>query len=178
MVLLGIAIYSLITAFVFTQALQKIRLANHIYSLVEFLHGDVIQQLELALLGSPAARLLEVLVMGTQHQIASSYSTSMPSSPPSVPITGIMDTEGPVEGKASTSKILPPSTSADIEAASPKHCQNIPVLIPTITSRSSSLPSKLSVIVVPELVVLSHALPECTNHPWGCKDYRCQLYAF
>ena len=56
LVFLDITIYSLITAFVFTQALQKIRLANHIHSLAELLHADAIQQLELALLGSPVAR--------------------------------------------------------------------------------------------------------------------------
>ena len=55
LVLLGITIYSGITAFVFTQALHKIRLVNHIPSLAELLHADAIQQLELALLGSPAA---------------------------------------------------------------------------------------------------------------------------
>ena len=124
------------------------------------------QQLELALLGSPAARLLDVLAVGTQHLTASSHSTSMslhpsttlstPSSPPSVPITGITDTEGPVEAKASTSKISPPTTSAGIEAASPKCSQIVPVPIPTATSRSSSLPSKLPVVVVPELAVLVH----------------------
>ena len=119
-----------------------------------FLHADTMQQLELALLGSPSARLLDV--MGTQHQTTSSHSTSVPLCPsttlstpflpPSVPIAGITDMEGPVEAKASTSKILPPTMSADIEAASPKCCQIIPLPIPTTTSRSSSLPSKLPVI--------------------------------
>ena len=41
LVLLGITIYSLFPAFVFTQALQKIRLANHIHSLPELLHAEV-----------------------------------------------------------------------------------------------------------------------------------------
>ena len=129
LVLLVIIIYSLITAFVFTQALQKIRLANHICSLAELLHADAMPQLELALLGSPVARLLDGLTMGTQHQTASFYSTSvplhpsttlsMPSAPPSVPITGTTDTEEPVDTKVSTSKISPPTMSADIEDASP-----------------------------------------------------------
>ena len=107
--------------------------------------------------------------MGTQNQTASSHSTSvplcpsttlsMPSSPPSVPIAGITEMQGPDEAKASTSKISPPTTSKDIEAASPKCHQIIPVPIPTTTSRSSSLPSKLPVVVVPKLAVLAHALP-------------------
>ena len=42
LVLLGITIYSLITAFVFTQVLQKIRLVNHIHRLVELLHANAI----------------------------------------------------------------------------------------------------------------------------------------
>ena len=71
LVLLGITTYSLITVFIFNQALQKIRLANHICSLAELLHANAIQQLELALLGSHAARLLDLLAMGTQHQTAS-----------------------------------------------------------------------------------------------------------
>ena len=100
---LGITIYSLHTAFVFTQTLEEIRLVNHICSLAELLHADTMQQLELALLGSPAARLWDVLVIGTQHQTTSLCSTSVPlppsttsstpSSPPSVPIAGITDTE-------------------------------------------------------------------------------------
>ena len=161
---------------------------NHIHSLVELLHSDVIQQLELALLGTPVAKLLDVLGMDTQHQKASSHppsvppspstTSSMPSSPPSVPIAGKTDMEGPVEAKASTIKISPPTTSADIEAASPNGHQIIPVPIPTTTSRSSSLPSKLPVIVVPELAVPVHALPEQINCPEGCKDYRYQLCAF
>ena len=63
LVLLCTAIHSFITTFLFTQALQKIRLANHIHSLAELLHADAIQQLELALLGSLAAKLLDVLLM-------------------------------------------------------------------------------------------------------------------
>ena len=140
-----------------------------------------------ALLGLPVAKLLNVLATGTQHQTASTCSTSvplcpsttssMPSSPPSVPIAGITDTEEPVEAQASTSKLSPP-TSADIEAASPKCHQIIPVPIPTTTSKSSSLPSKLPVIHVPELAAPAHALPEWIDCPGGCKDYKCQLYAF
>ena len=48
LVLLCAAIYSFITALIFTQCLQKIRLVNHICSLAELLHADTIQQLELA----------------------------------------------------------------------------------------------------------------------------------
>ena len=45
---------------------MEIHLANHIHSLVELLHADVIQQLEIALLGSPVAKILDVLTMATK----------------------------------------------------------------------------------------------------------------
>ena len=64
-------IASFITAFLcFPQALQKIHLANHIHSLAELLHADAIQQLEVALLGTPAAKVLDVLSMATTSQQA------------------------------------------------------------------------------------------------------------
>ena len=102
----------------------------------------------------------------------------MPSSLPSVPIIGITDMEGPAEANASTSKISPPTISTDVEAVSPKHCHIFSVPIPTTASRSSSLPSKLPVIVVLELVVPVHTLPEWINYPECHKDYRCQLCEF
>ena len=188
LVILDITIYSHFPAFVLTQALQKIRLANHICSLTELLYTDVMQQLELVLLGSPVARLLDVLAMGIQHQTTSSWSTSVSlcpsgtlsvtSSLPSVPNAGITDMERPAEAKTSTSKISPPTVSTDVEAVSPKCCQIIPVPIPTTAAKSSSLPSKLSVIVVAELAILVHILPEWINHPGGCKDYNSQLCDF
>ena len=110
LVLLCAAIHSFITAFLFTQGLQKIRIANHIHSLAELLHADAIQQLEVALQGSPATKLLNVLSMSTQHQAAPLQSTTVPPhplaassispSPPSVPIMGVTDTAGPTDAKA------------------------------------------------------------------------------
>ena len=51
--------------FCFHLAPQKIQLASHIHSLAELLHANAMQQLELALLGSPAAKVLDVLAMAT-----------------------------------------------------------------------------------------------------------------
>ena len=51
----------------FFQAPQKICLANHIHSIVELLHADALHQLEVALLGSPAAKLLDILSMNLQY---------------------------------------------------------------------------------------------------------------
>ena len=112
---------------------------NHICSLVECLHADTIQQLELALLGSPAAKLLDILSVSLQHQAVPPRSTSIPfcpsttsstpSSPPSIQIMGISEMAGLVEAKVSMSKISPPKTSSEIEATSPKHRGIIPLLI-------------------------------------------------
>ena len=80
---------------------------------------------------------------------------------------------GPVEAKASMSKISPPKMSSEIEATFPRCCHIIPLLISPPTSRSGSLPPQLPVVVIPELAVLAYALPELINHPEGCKDYKC-----
>ena len=46
------------------QALQKICLTSHIRSMADLLHASMIQQLEVALLGSPAAQVIDLLSGG------------------------------------------------------------------------------------------------------------------
>ena len=70
-ILLVTVIYSLLTISVFDQALQKIQLVSHIHGLAELLHADAMQQLELVLLGYPAAKVLDVLEMATQSHTTS-----------------------------------------------------------------------------------------------------------
>ena len=175
--------------FVSTQALQKICVASHIHSLAELLHADTVQQLELALLGLLVARILDILAMATKSQIPSTHlslallcpstTPSVSVSSPLVHIVGVTETEESPIAEASTSKKTPPpTTSADIEAVSPKCQRIIPTLIPVTTSKTSSSAFKLPFVVVPELVVPAYALPEQINHPGGCKDYKCQLCAF
>ena len=43
------------------QALQKFCLVSHIRSMAYLLHANAIQQLEVALLGSPAAQVIDLL---------------------------------------------------------------------------------------------------------------------
>ena len=149
LVLLAIAIYSLITVSVFNQALQKIRLASHICSLVELLCANAMQQLELAQLHSPAAKVLDVLAMATQSHATSTCPPSMPLhlatalsvsvSTPSVPIVGLTEMEEPTDVKASTSKMSPHTTSVDIEVAPFKHHRIIPMLLPATILQSQQL---------------------------------------
>ena len=148
------------------------------------------QQLELALLGSPMAKILDVLVMATQSHTTFACPSSIPLPShsttasyaliptPSVPIHDVTETAEPMEIKASTSKMPPPTTLVSIEISSSKCCRIIPMPIPAITSRASSSPSKLPLVVVPKLAVLVHALLEWINYPGGCKDYKCQLCDF
>ena len=85
---------------VFFQALQKICLVNHVKSRAELLHADVIQQLEVALLGSLAAQVIDLLATGGMQPTPASKgnvilppqaytSTLMAPPPPTVPIVGI-----------------------------------------------------------------------------------------
>ena len=187
LILLVIVIYSLLTITVFNQALQKIRLASHICRLAELLHANAMQQLELALLGSPAAKVLDVLAMATQSHTSACPSSmplhlatasSVPVSAPSVPIIEVTETVETMEVKASTSKMSPLTTSADIEIAPCKCHRIIAMLIPATTSRTSSSPSKLPLVVLSELSVPVHTLPEWINHPGGHKDYKCELFDF
>ena len=147
------------------------------------------QQLELALLGSSIAKVLDVLVMATQSHTTFACPSSMslhlttassvPIPTPSVPILGVTEMAEPMEVKASTSKMSPPTrSSVSIEIAPSKHCRSIPMPIPATTSRASSSPSKLPLVVVPKLVVPVHALPEQISCPGGHKDYKCQLCYF
>ena len=86
----------------FFQALQKIWLANHIKSMADLLHADMTQQLEGALLGSPAAQLLNLLVTGVMQPASASQrqviyppqactATLMRPAPFSIPIVDITD---------------------------------------------------------------------------------------
>ena len=161
---------------------------SHICSLAELLHANAMQQLELALLGSPTAKVLDVLAMATQSHTTFACSSSMslhsttassaliPT--PSVPILRVTEMAEPREVKTSTSKTSTPTTSVSIKIAPSKHHRIIPMLIPATTSRASNSPSKLPLVVMPELVAPVHTLPEQINCPGGCKDYKCQLCDF
>ena len=116
------------------------------HSLVELLHVDVIQQLGVALLGTPAAKIFNVLMMATESQTSftslSSKSlcstttplTTTPSTivaPPQVPIVGVTEVKEPPLAEAPTNKEMPsPSMSADHEVGSSKCRRIIPTPIP------------------------------------------------
>ena len=80
------------------QALQKICLADHIRKMANQLHADAIQQLEVALLGSPAAEVMDILSASLSKPVTiasaqphpHTFTATPPGPPPaSVPLEGI-----------------------------------------------------------------------------------------
>ena len=110
----------------YLQALQKICLANHIRWMVDLLHTDAVQQLEVALLGSPASKVIDPLSSGlaqttssTIAALAQPHPYPYTPTPPAPTPTSIL-----VVGVSTSSHIpaVPPveSTSDDDEATAPK----------------------------------------------------------
>ena len=116
----------------------------HICSIAELLHSNAMQQMEVALLGLEAAKLLDILLMSmqstpsTQHQATLLQpqtvhyhplaTTSISSSPPTIPIVGVMDTKGPTDATAISSGVQTPTSPAQKEPMTSK-CQCI-ILMP------------------------------------------------
>ena len=144
----------------------------------------MIQQLEVVLLGTPAAKVLDVISLATfsQQAYTSSSSKSFPTTtlastsstivvPPQVPIAGV--TQVPASKKLPSTEMVisesKPPTSSGPEVT-PSKCHKImPTPIPAKSSSVLNLPT----IIVPELAVLTHTLPEQINHPGGHKVYKC-----
>ena len=172
------------------QALQNIQLVSHIKQMAEFLHCDAVQQLEVALLGTPMAQVIGILASG----LASSpqldtpfqphpklYTSASPSPhPPSVPIMGISSTI-PKPTIASTSVTLQTVAPTALEGTDPEvyqHCQIIPIPIEP-SSPSIELSSKTHpMVVAPECLILAEVYLECLNRSRGGKDYLCCLCLF
>ena len=85
------------------QALQKICLADHIREMADLIHVDAIQQLKVALLGSPAVEMIDLLSSGvsqsrtvtvtwTAQPHLCTYTSTTPAPPPaSVPVVGVSE---------------------------------------------------------------------------------------
>ena len=109
--------------------------------MAELLHADTIQQLEVALLGSPVAQLLKVLATGimcpasTLQQQAIHPPKAYPMTPVVPPpctihIAGVTDSSMSVVA-SSRSKVTTPA-SQEIEEIPPKHCQISPTPFPSL----------------------------------------------
>ena len=91
----------------FLQVLQKICLANHIHRVVELLYSDAMQQMKVALLGSPAAKLLYIMWMSMQSTPSTQHQAT-----PHQPQT---DTKGPIDVTATLSGVETPTSPAQKE---------------------------------------------------------------
>ena len=91
------------------QALQKIHLANHIRHMADLLHADTVQQLEVALLGSPAAQVIDLLSGGLMQIKPSTFVA--PAQPHPHTYTSTLPTSVPVVGVSTSSHVpvVPPS---------------------------------------------------------------------
>ena len=168
--------------------------------MVELLHADVIQQLEVALLGSPAAQVIDLLAAGgMQLTLASkgndilppkAYTSTLMAPPPqTVPIVGVTSSLSIASVSVGGSE----ATVADFQEVAPSivipKCHQIaPTSIQSpespILSSSSSSPGPSSksdtypILVVPELAIPAEAQPEQLNQSGGGKKYQCQLCTF
>ena len=158
--------------------------------MAHLLHADAVQQLEVALLGSPAAQVIDLLSSGLmQTKPSTSVAPAWPhvqtytSTSPAPPPTSVL-----VVGVTTTSQIpvvvVPAmeSTSGVDELVLPKakisnnsQCHHI-TPTPLSLLMSTSLVS-FPIVVVSKLAIPPEAYPECLNRLGG-KDYLCHLYPF
>ena len=168
-----------LTFSIFLKALQKIRLADYIHHVANLLHLDAGQQLEVALLGSPASNLIDILAARLLPPTVStiltvqtphiSTDTQMAPPPTSIPKLGL--TSSP---STSSPSILKPA-----EPPTKHHC-----MFPTSSPLPATPPSPgplvnpFLMVVVAELAIPLDVMPEQTNLPGGLKNYQCQLCTF
>ena len=165
--------------------------------MVDLLHAYAIQQLEVALLGSPVAQVVDLLAEGfTQAQASTfiipvqphpKFSTNTPPAPPPclVPVEGI-STSSPTQAVAPASlsdivesAVLEPKERKASDIVPFRHISPIPVGLSSSASTTSLLVptsvTTLPVVVVPQLAIPAEAEPEWINRPGGGKDYLWHL---
>ena len=173
--------------------LQKICLANHIRSLADLPHADVIQQLEVALLGSPADHLIYLLSTGLRNTASTSqlqvvHPPRAFTTPPPCCLC-LLQSQLWVSLMLLLQLLCPVTLSSQEGQEIPSKCHRIsPMLIsqPDVTSRplSPSRPSpsdtstSFPIVVVPEVVIPEEAYPKHVNRLGGGKDYICHLCSF
>ena len=167
------------------QALQKICLVNHIKSMAELLHADAIQQLEVTLLGSPTAQILDLLSVGGEQLtpapkgtvilLPKVYTSTLMAPPPTtVPIAGITGSLAIASVSAGETEVTALESQEAVPSIVVLKCHCI-ALIPVHTPKSSILPTSSSsqsassksptypTSVVPELTLPVEAQPKQLN---------------
>ena len=141
----------------------------------------MIQQLEVVLLGIPAAKVLNVIAMATSSSQVCPSVPSRPSitlavkasttlAPPQVPLAGV--TPSP-EKSLAAEEVRAYTLTTDLDSTLAKWCKITPIPLPAKGSDAGSKSSKFLSIIVPKLAVSMQALPQQISHPGGCKHYKC-----
>ena len=147
------------------------------------MHVDAIQQLEVVLLGTPTANMLEVISLATSSpqactSVSSRASLTLASTsltivaPPKVPIAGVTPVQvpkscWPLRRLEPLLPLIPKAPLPSGTKSHPLHCCPRVVMFPNYC-----------LITVPKLAVPTHALPEWINSPGGHKHYKCQISVF
>ena len=148
---------------------------------------DVVQQLEVALLGSPASSLIDLLaerlqpsliLMAPYVQHPQAYTTSKLMAPPPMSV--------PMVGLTISSPSSVPSLVKTTDHPSKRHDIDPTLIQPSV--KSSPLPDNLLspgpsvkpflTVVIPELTIPHEAMLEQINQLGGVKNYQCQLCTF
>ena len=163
--------------------------------MADLLHTNAVHQLEVALLGSPASEVIDLLssalVQTTSSTIAASsqpHVCSYISTPPAPPSTSVLVLGVSTSSTSSHIPAVPPleSTSNDDEATLPKamiskisddsKCHRITPMLNSPMPSTSSI--SFPVVVVAKLAIPAEAYPQCLNRPSGGKNYLSCLCPF
>ena len=154
------------------------------HRLADQLHADAMQQLEVAMLGTPAADYIKVLASGLPSSSEQpvgrvipapplitepkAFTCTPPDPPPvAVPILGVTDDE-------------PQEVTVTSEGPVTKKRRITPTPVEPSTSSAPSTPKPLSdpvsysVVHVPEMTIPDEWYPERINLPNAGKEYWCQ----
>ena len=158
--------------------------------MADLLYANAVQQLEVALLGTPLVQVINILTSRlasspwldtpSQPHPKTCTSTSPSPHPPSNPIMG-MSSIIPAPTMASTSATLQsmaPTALEDTDPALSQHHEIIPTPIEPSSPNTQWSSETLLVVVVPEFLIWEEAYPEHLNRPGGDKDYLCHLCQF
>ena len=158
--------------------------------MADLLYMVAIQQLEAAVLDSPAAKTLDTICTGMGPTTGITFQqpgvcpwqphmkTPMTPPPTEVPIAGVTElsseTSAPlyIQQRAGAPEI----SETTEEAAKWQHIMPTPVPVPEalFTGSTSSYP----VVVMPELAIPAEVYSEHINRPHGGKDYHCHICPF
>ena len=165
--------------------------------MADFLHADAIKQLEVALFGSPASEVTDLLSGGvaqtrpvtaaaSAQPCPHTYTSTPPAPPPaSVPVVGVTASiHIPVVPQLSQCLMMMKTTllktKISTDSAPISKCHQITTTLssPSVPATSSASSISFPVLVVPKLAISAEAYPEHLSRPGGGKDYLCCLCHF